>query len=80
MYYHRHISVPYLIGKAVLTGITGPFISTGMSEKFVNLHCLLIIDVLALVEPGLSPAQAADQATDTPGARNMSLQASDWNC
>jgi hypothetical protein len=37
-----------------------------MSDKFVNLRRLLIVDVLALVELGLSTAQGAAQAADTP--------------
>jgi hypothetical protein len=63
MHYPRHISVPYIVHlteKAVLTIITGPLISTGMSETIVNLQHLLIVDVLALMELGLSMVQAAD--------------------
>ena len=66
MHYPRHISVPYLTGKSVLTGITGPLISNGMSEIFVNLRRLLILEVLARMELGISTAQGADQAADTP--------------
>ena len=77
MHYPQHISVAYIVHlsrKGVLTEITGPFISNGMSEIFVNLRRLLILEVLARMELGISTAQGADQAFQIYGLGGLSQE------